>query len=160
MSTFRNLLTIWPLTSLHNIQGSQLCLAALHASLTLLHVNCENWREMALVAIIAAAWEPTTSHTQTAFAKCLHIYNSAQVYSPWWRWPSWLRGSALCVHYSNLSFTGVYHVIPARASSSAWSLGPLSPTRGPRHPPAPRGLEAEAHWEWGVGKYMLGISLY
>ena len=68
-----------------------------------LHVNCENWwREMALVAIIAAAWEPTTSHTQTALAKCLHIHKSAQVYSPWWRWPSLLRGSALRVHYSKL----------------------------------------------------------
>ena len=76
-----------------------------------LHVNCENWwREMALVAIIAAAWEPTTWHTQTALAKCLHIHNSAQVYSPWWRWPSLLRGSAL---FTTLSFTPLYHVITA-----------------------------------------------
>ena len=108
MSTFRNLLTIWPLTSLH-IPGSPLCLSAWHC----LHVNCENWwREMALVAIIAAAWEPTTSHTQTALAKCLHIYNSAQVYSPWWRWPSWLRGSVLCVHYSKVHWCVSRHPSP------------------------------------------------
>ena len=70
------------------------------------------------------------------------------------------RICTVCSLLYTLSFTGVYHVIPARASPSAWSLGPLSPTRGPRHPPAPRGLEAVTHWEWGVGKYMLGISLY